>query len=81
MLGRRREQQMVSVHAFKRWNHKNGEYHYPSVKMTEDAIKACRGVIIPDTEEKVHRSQLDFIGRYVPEKALAMPRGPKKNAA
>ncbi len=72
---------MVSVHAFKRWNHQKAEYHYPSVKMTEDGIKACRGVIIPETEEKVHRSQLDFIGRYVPEKGLAMRRGLNKNAA
>ncbi|MGB7125830.1 MAG: hypothetical protein WBD42_03250 [Methylovirgula sp.] len=72
---------MVSVHAFKRWNHQKGEYHYPSVKMTEDGIKACRGVIIPDTEEKVHRSHLDFVGRYVPEKGLATLRSLKKNAA
>jgi hypothetical protein len=76
-----KEQQMTTVHAFKRWNHQKGEYHYPSVKMTEDGIKACRGLVIPDTEEKVHRSRLDFVGRYLPEKGSATSRGLKKSSA
>ncbi len=57
---------MISVHAFKRWNHQKAEYQFPKFKRTAEAIKACRGVLISDTEEKVEAHKLDWQGRYDP---------------
>jgi hypothetical protein len=59
---------MITVHAFKRWNYGKGEYAYPKFKRTEKGIKACRGVLIPDTEERVEQFKLDFQGRYDPKR-------------
>jgi hypothetical protein len=59
---------MVSVHAFKRWNYGKDEYDYPKFKRSADAIKACRGVLIPDTEEWIDQFKLDFQGRYDPKR-------------
>jgi hypothetical protein len=55
---------MISVHSFKRWDHAKGEYYFPKFKATEAAIKARRGVIIPETEEKITADLLDWQGRY-----------------
>ncbi len=57
---------MIIVHAFKRWNYQKAEYDFPKFKATADAIKARRGVIIPETEEKVSADKLDWQGRYEP---------------
>ena len=57
---------VVSVHAFKQWNHKKADYDFPKFKKTSDAIKACHGVIIPNTEEKVTPDKVDWLGRYDP---------------
>ncbi len=57
---------MVSVHSYKRWDHTKAEYYFPKTKGTEAAIKACGGVIIIGTEEKVAPHQLDRRGQYDP---------------
>jgi hypothetical protein len=56
--------ELISVHGFKQWNHKRAEYDFPTFKKTSDAITAGRGVIIPNTEEKVTRDKIDGLGRY-----------------
>jgi hypothetical protein len=61
---------MISVHAFKRWNHTKAEYDFPKFKRTAESIKARQCVIIPDTEEKVSAHMLDFQGRYDPARWL-----------
>ena len=57
---------MISVHSYKRWDHTKAEYYFPKVKRTEAAIRACGGVLILGTEEKVARSQLDPRGQCDP---------------
>jgi hypothetical protein len=66
---------MISVHAFKRWNHKKAEYDFPKFKRTADAIRACGGVIIPETEEKVASDKVDWSGRYDPTHLSSEIRG------
>jgi hypothetical protein len=61
---------MIKVHAFKRWNHEKAQYYFPKLKGTEAAIKACGGVIIPETEEKISPDKLDRRGRYDPQLRL-----------
>lgn len=57
---------MISVHSFKRWDHAKAEYYFPKFKTTEAGIKARRGVLIVDTEEKISADRLDWQGRYFP---------------
>lgn len=57
---------MIGVHSYKRWDHEKAEYYFPKVKRTEAAIKACGGVIIPGTEQRVTSEKLDLRGRYDP---------------
>jgi hypothetical protein len=57
---------MISVYAFKQWNHQKAEYDFPKFKGTAEVIKARQGVIIPETEEKVTPDKLDWRGRYDP---------------
>jgi hypothetical protein len=78
MLGREQERQMVVVHAFKRWNHQKAEYDFSKFKRTEDGIKACRGVLIPDTEEKIDQFKLDFQGRYDPKRWINTAEGQQR---
>jgi hypothetical protein len=66
---------VISVHAFKRWDHAKAGYCFPKFKATEAAIKARRGVIISGTEEKIAADQLDWQGRYDPRQRKGISYG------
>jgi hypothetical protein len=66
---------MISVHSYKRWDHAKAGYYFPKAKSTEAAIKACGGVIIPETEEKVAPHKVDRLGRYNPMQRKGISHG------
>jgi hypothetical protein len=61
---------MVQVHHFKVWNNNKGDWEIPSSKRTAESIAKLKGEIIPDTDEEIHVTQLDSLGRYFPRGAM-----------
>ena len=55
---------MVTVHRFKVWDIRTGDYVVQPLKSPAERIKQVGGEIIPGTAEEVDPSALDGEGRY-----------------
>jgi hypothetical protein len=57
---------LVTVHHFKVWNNRLGDWEVAPSKQMAKAIAEANGVVIPGTMEMVSETALDSHGRYFP---------------